>query len=114
MACPMGYGVRFQGGADVNDSDDLAQKGTNKSVNDSKGVSYHDYLQLGKLLNAQQLKSEQLGQQPVPDEHLFIITHQTYELWFKQIIYDIDHIRSLLNHKASCGNKRLIECLGRG
>lgn len=30
---------------------------------------------------------------------MFIITHQTYELWFKQIIYDIDHVRNLLDHK---------------
>ena len=35
------------------------------------------------------------------DEHLFIITHQTYELWFKQIIYEIDSIRNLLQQRNS-------------
>ncbi|KAI6239075.1 Tryptophan 2,3-dioxygenase [Aphelenchoides fujianensis] len=100
MSCPMGYGVRFQGGADVVEAEenDHTQQGTNKAKN-SNSVSYHDYLHLEKLLNAQHLRSEAMGQQAAPDEHLFIITHQTYELWFKQIIYDIDHVRNLLNHK---------------
>ena len=30
----------------------------------------------------------------VHDEHLFIVTHQAYELWFKQVIFEIDSIRS--------------------
>ena len=49
-------------------------------------------LQLDKILTAQTLQSE-LHDYPVHDEHLFIIVHQTYELWFKQIIYEIDSIR---------------------
>ena len=32
----------------------------------------------------------------VHDEHLFIITHQAYELWFKQILFELDSIRDLL------------------
>lgn len=48
-----------------------------------------------------------MGEQSVPDEHLFIITHQTYELWFKQIIFDIDHIRNLLNNKVVDETKTL-------
>ena len=35
------------------------------------------------------------------DEHLFIITHQAYELWFKQIIYEIDSVRDLLQRLDS-------------
>ena len=49
-------------------------------------------LQLDKILTAQTLQSD-LHDYPVHDEHLFIIVHQTYELWFKQIIYEIDSIR---------------------
>lgn len=30
------------------------------------------------------------------DEHLFIVTHQAYELWFKQVIYELDSVRVLL------------------
>ena len=41
-------------------------------------------LQLDKILDAQKLQSETKGN-GVHDEHLFIITHQAYELWFKQV-----------------------------
>lgn len=49
MACPMGYGVRFQGGYEVNETEEVdpAQAGTNKTK-PGKGVSYHDYLQVFK------------------------------------------------------------------
>ncbi len=50
---------------------------------------YPDYLQLNKILNAQDCESAKFGEQ-AHDETLFIITHQTYELWFKQIIHELD------------------------
>ena len=40
---------------------------------------YHDYLGLDKLLNSQELKSNEYGQH-AHDEMLFIIIHQVYEL----------------------------------
>ena len=52
-------------------------------------ISYHDYLQIDKLLSCQKMRSEEV-QKPAHDEHLFIIVHQCYELWFKQIIQEID------------------------
>lgn len=54
-------------------------------------VHYHDYLGLEPLLNAQHPKSVEYGK-PAHDELLFIITHQTYELWFKQIIFELDSV----------------------
>jgi tryptophan 2,3-dioxygenase len=54
-------------------------------------VHYSEYLQLDKILSAQRLLSGQKGE-PVHDEHLFIIVHQTYELWFKQLLYELDYI----------------------
>lgn len=57
-------------------------------------LSYAAYLQLGKLLECQTVQSEKAGK-PVHDEHLFIITHQAYELWFKQILFEIDSVRKL-------------------
>ncbi|XP_045206655.2 tryptophan 2,3-dioxygenase-like [Mercenaria mercenaria] len=57
-------------------------------------LSYNEYLQLGKLLECQTVQSEKAGN-PVHDEHLFIITHQAYELWFKQILFEIDSVREL-------------------
>ena len=44
-------------------------------------LTYTDYLNIDELLNLQKPQSD-------PEEHdemLFIIIHQTYELWFKQI-----------------------------
>jgi len=56
-----------------------------------KPVNYKDYLQLEKILNAQHCKSKEVGQE-CHDETLFIIVHQAYELWFKQIIHELDSI----------------------
>ncbi len=55
-------------------------------------VHYHTYLQLDKILNAQDLRSEQVQEKPAHDEMLFIIMHQVYELWFKQIIHELQSI----------------------
>ncbi len=56
-------------------------------------VQYHDYLQLDKILEAQSRRSLELGQGAgAHDEMLFIIVHQTYELWFKQMIFELDSV----------------------
>jgi tryptophan 2,3-dioxygenase len=57
-------------------------------------IYYSDYLQLDKLLSSQSPKSVEYGQ-PAHDETLFIIVHQAYELWFKQIIHELDAIIGL-------------------
>ena len=49
-------------------------------------VYYPDYLQLDKILGAQAPESDKQGA-PAHDEMLFIIIHQTYELWFKQVLH---------------------------
>lgn len=60
-------------------------------------VHYHDYLKLDALLTAQSLKSQELTGQAAHDELLFITVHQTYELWFKQIIFELESIFVLMN-----------------
>ena len=57
-------------------------------MTDGQNVYYGDYLQLDKLLDAQQTYSELKGEE-AHDEMLFIITHQVYELWFKQINHEL-------------------------
>src|SRR5215469_1781962 len=52
---------------------------------------YGDYLQIDRLLRLQALESSKHGP-PVHDEMLFIIVHQAYELWFKQILHEFDRI----------------------
>ena len=57
----------------------------------SRSQNYQGYLKLDSLLKAQELLSDKVGKH-AHDEMLFIITHQVYELWFKQIIFEIDSI----------------------
>lgn len=52
---------------------------------------YGDYLGLDKILSAQNPESEKQGVD-AHDEMLFIIIHQTYELWFKQLMHELDSI----------------------
>lgn len=58
-------------------------------------VYYGDYLQLPKILNAQAPESAKYGP-AAHDETLFIIIHQTYELWFKQILHELDSVREIM------------------
>lgn len=57
---------------------------------------YSDYLQLDKILNAQDPESAK-KQIKADDEMLFIIIHQTYELWFKQLIYEVGLIHEIFS-----------------
>jgi tryptophan 2,3-dioxygenase len=56
-------------------------------------LSYNDYLKIDQLLNLQQARSPG----PEHDELLFIITHQVYELWFKQMLHEVDHLCGLFS-----------------
>lgn len=62
---------------------------------DQKTTYYSDYLRLDKILMSQQPSSFEPGQQPAHDEMLFIIVHQAFELWFKQILFELDYITSV-------------------
>ncbi|XP_041939751.1 tryptophan 2,3-dioxygenase A-like [Alosa sapidissima] len=71
---------------------DDSQEGTNKAS--KGGIIYGEYLQLDKIVAAQSLQSELKGNK-IHDEHLFIVTHQAYELWFKQILWELDSVRDI-------------------
>ncbi len=51
-------------------------------------LTYRDYLMVDELLSLQQSRSNP----PEHDEQLFIIIHQTYELWFKLLLHEFDKI----------------------
>jgi tryptophan 2,3-dioxygenase len=70
-----------------------------RSEGTTEGLYYGDYLQLDKLLNAQQLESTKAGHTE-HDEMLFIIVHQAYELWFKQILWEIDDVLRMFAGEA--------------
>ena len=59
-----------------------------------KPVYYSEYLQLDKILNAQEEESKKNGVR-ADDEMLFIIIHQSYELWFKQILHEVGIVREI-------------------
>jgi tryptophan 2,3-dioxygenase len=65
-------------------------------MNKFKSLYYADYIQLDKLLSSQLPKSAEEGR-PAHDEMLFIIVHQVYELWFKQIIHEFDSVREIFS-----------------
>lgn len=77
-----------------------------------KPCYYADYLQLDKLLDAQHPESKKYGAE-AHDETLFIIVHQAYELWFKQILHEIHAILPVLSEehvdedKLSTANLRI-------
>src|SRR6185437_4513883 len=62
---------------------------------EKKTMYYNDYLQLDAILTAQNPESFKPGNEPAHDEMLFIIIHQAYELWFKQILFELDFIMSI-------------------
>src|SRR5688572_16017767 len=66
---------------------------------EQKQVHYSDYLQLDKILDAQLLESDKL-QQHAHDEMLFIVIHQAYELWFKQLLYEVDSVAGIMQKPA--------------
>ncbi len=55
-----------------------------------KYLTYSGYLSLDELLSLQRERSAEPGGEPEHDEMLFIIIHQVYELWFKQLLHELD------------------------
>jgi tryptophan 2,3-dioxygenase len=55
----------------------------------SSPVTYASYLKLDELLSLQQPGPEH-------DEMLFIVVHQVYELWFKELLHELDYVMGLL------------------
>lgn len=60
---------------------------------------YGDYLQLDKILGAQDLQSEKYGD-GAHEEMLFIIVHQVYELWFKQVLHELNAVIDTFNQES--------------
>jgi tryptophan 2,3-dioxygenase len=63
-------------------------------TNEENSLYYADYLELDKILTSQHPKTAHLPN-GAGDEMLFIVIHQAYELWFKQIIYELDLVNGI-------------------
>merc|ERR1712025_207038 len=110
--CPAGYGRKQTLESESKEKGgDSVQDGVNVLA-DAGGISYGDYLELDKVLNAQTPQSKVHGSE-VHDEHLFIITHQAYELWFKQVIFEIDSIRVILLEETGVNEEKMLEVIKR-
>ena len=72
---------------------------------DQKAITYISYLKVDELLELQQPESN--GEH---DEMLFIVIHQTYELWFKQMLHEIAEVQKTLEAGKS---HRSLAILGR-
>ena len=79
------------------DVNELIVEPSSKGSAPSANVLYYwDYLGLDLILNAQHPKSAERGR-AVHDEFFFIVVHQTYELWFKQILVELDTVREIFS-----------------
>ena len=67
-------------------------------------VYYGEYLQLNKILEAQHPISFNGEHKAAHDEMLFIIIHQAYELWFKQILFELDAVTATMAKTAMNDN----------
>jgi tryptophan 2,3-dioxygenase len=71
---------------------------------DEPRLTYGGYLKIRELIDLQQLRSEPMQH----DETLFIIVHQVYELWFKQLLHELDTIIEKLNSDETLMAHRLL------
>ncbi len=79
------------------------------SESQSKAVTYSAYLKLDEMFELQQPRTDE------QDEMLFIIIHQVYELWFKQILHEMTHLQRALEEarmgRALADFKRVLTIL---
>ncbi len=65
-------------------------------------LTYSSYLKIPELLELQQPQSKP----PHHDELLFILVHQTYELWFKELLHDLDAVVANLRGSGEAPESR--------
>jgi tryptophan 2,3-dioxygenase len=63
-------------------------------LNHTEKLTYNSYLKVDELLSLQDVRSVP----PEHDEMLFIVVHQVHELWFKQMLHEIE---ALMTHMAA-------------
>jgi tryptophan 2,3-dioxygenase len=73
-----------------------------KDYGDNAPLSYNKYLRVPDLIGLQDCLSEPVHH----DELLFITIHQTYELWFKQILHEIDAAIAQMNEDRGAAAAR--------
>ena len=64
-------------------------------------LTYSNYLKVDALLELQEPRSEK----PEHDEMLFIVIHQVYELWFKQVLHEMTYLADLFKEHSTDHSK---------
>jgi len=90
---------------DEDATDGCPMHGGGYGGNGDDQLSYGSYLKVPELLSLQQTETDPAAH----DELLFITIHQAYELWFKQIIYELLSIRQLLDKGDIYESTRLFD-----
>jgi len=86
-----GNAARFLGIEDAQEAGDTKPglaAGPSPLAPEPGKLTYSSYLKVSELLELQQPQSVP----PHHDELLFILVHQTYELWFKELLHDLDAV----------------------
>jgi len=71
---------------------------------DQPRLTYGGYLKVRELISLQQLHSDP----PQHDEMLFIVIHQVYELWFKELLHELDTIIERLDSDQPLAAHKLV------
>ncbi|MBI5740770.1 MAG: hypothetical protein HZA16_08610 [Nitrospirae bacterium] len=95
-------------GETVRDDPDKGTIEVNPELDGKRLLSYHRYLRLDTLLSAQTPTSR------APDERIFIIAHQMFELVFKQMIFDLRVIASTFRSVREAEGPELLRLVGIG
>jgi aminocarboxymuconate-semialdehyde decarboxylase len=98
-----GNAVKFLGwdGANVNKGTETESVEVNSPLIPAlEQLTYSSYLKVPELLNLQLPQSSPEHH----DELLFIVVHQTYELWFKELLHDLDAV--IRNLQAASANPK--------
>jgi len=98
----------------MEDNDDKRRNEYVQTLRSKGGAYYSSYLKIPELLSLQQplSRSEAIPNQEAHDEMLFIIVHQTYELWFKQMLHEIDSVREILSN-VPMDDRGIVKCVSR-
>jgi tryptophan 2,3-dioxygenase len=76
-------------------ADPAAPSPISSEVSEERALTYGSYLRLEELLDLQR----PLSDGPEHDELLFIVIHQVYELWFKELLHEVDYVCRLLSDR---------------
>ncbi len=100
-----GNAIRFLGLAEPHEAGDKksgAAAGSPPLTPEPGRLTYSSYLKVPELLELQQPQSSP----PHHDEMLFILVHQTYELWFKELLHDLDAVVANLRNAGATPQSR--------